>query len=55
MATLERMNIGAFCSASTFPCNKEILVFARKLQGNKFKEEMVRKNTDFQGNCKDFL
>jgi hypothetical protein len=37
-----------------FPCNKEILVLARNLQGNKIYKEMARKNTKIKGNCKDF-
>jgi hypothetical protein len=41
--------------ARIFPSHKEILAFARKMQGNKFYKEMARKNTEIEGNCKNFL
>jgi hypothetical protein len=44
----------AFPLARIFPCRKEILVQARKMQGNVFYKEMARKNTKIKGNCKDF-
>ena len=39
--------------ARIFPCHKEILALARKMQGNKFHKEIARKNSHLKGSCKD--
>ena len=41
--------------ARIFPCHKEILALARKMQGNKFHKEIARKNSHLKGSCKEFL